>query len=114
MSIATPRELFDSARQVLRLRHLSYQTEKTYLGVIRDYVRFHGRKSPERMGVEEIRAYLSYLAIERNVAASTQNVAFNALLFLYRDVLKIDLPLFDRVERARWRCGGKWRPSPPS
>lgn len=101
MSIASPKDLFDAARQVLRLRHLSYQTEKTYLGVIRDYVRFHGRKNPERMGVDEIRAYLTHLAVERNVAASTQNVAFNALLFLYRDVFKIDLPSIERVERAK-------------
>jgi integron integrase len=82
-------------------KHYSYHTEKTYLGVIQDYVRFHKRRHPVNMGVPELRAYLSALAIDRNVAASTQKVAFNALLFLYRDVLNIQLPAINEVERAK-------------
>ena len=71
-----------------RLKHLSYRTEETYLPIIRRFVEFHGgRRHPRDMGAAEIRAYLSHLAVEQNVTASTQNVAFSALLFLYRDVL---------------------------
>ena len=65
------------------MRHLSYRTEQTYLGVIRRYVAYHGNRSPANMGVPEIRAFLSHLATQGNVAASTQNVAFSALLFLF-------------------------------
>ena len=88
-------------RETLRLRHYSIHTEETYLSTIKRFVEFHGRRHPEKMGVQEIRAYLSHLAIEQNVAPSTQNVAFNALLFLYRDVLKIELPKIENVERAQ-------------
>ena len=101
MSITTPADLYDACREVLRLRHLSYRTEQTYLGVIRRYVGFHGNRNPANIGVPEIRAFLSHLACEGNVAASTQNVAFSALLFLYRDVLKIPLPEIIGVERAQ-------------
>jgi hypothetical protein len=91
-----------NCREVMRLKHLSYRTEQTYLPVIRRFIEFHGgRTHPRDMGAAEIRAYLSHLAVERNVAASTQNVAFSALLFLYRDVLHIDLPAIGQVERAQ-------------
>jgi integron integrase len=101
MSIDSPQELYQAVQDTLRRRHFSYRTEQRYLEVIRDYVRFHERKNPLRLGVPEIRDYLTYLAVERNVAASTQNVAFNALLFLYRDVLEIALPQIEGVERAK-------------
>src|SRR5271165_7341594 len=101
MSIASPNDLFQATREVCRLKHLSYRTEQTYLSVIRNFVRFHHPRNPLNLGVPEIRAYLSSLAIEHNVAASTQNVAFHALLFLYKDVLHIDLPHIDQVERAQ-------------
>jgi integron integrase len=92
----------EKCRQVIRLKHLSYRTEETYLLTIRRFIAFHGgRTHPKDMGAEEIRAYLSYLAIEGNVAASTQNVAFSALLFLYRDVLHLELPAIEHVERAK-------------
>jgi integron integrase len=92
----------DKCRQVMRLKHLSYRTEETYLPVIRRYLEFHGgRRHPRDMGADEIRAFLSHLAVERNVAASTQNVAFSALLFLYRDVLHLHLPAIENVERAQ-------------
>jgi site-specific recombinase XerD len=91
-----------NCREVMRLKHLSYRTEQTYLPVIRRFIEFHGgRTHPRDMGAAEIRAYLSHLAVEQNVAASTQNVAFSALLFLYRDVLHIDLPAIGQVERAQ-------------
>jgi integron integrase len=88
-------------REALRLRHRSLRTEERYLAVARDYMRFHPGKNPCALGVPEIRAYLSHLATGRNVAASTQNVAFNALIFLYRDVLHIELPAIEAVERAQ-------------
>jgi integron integrase len=100
MSIASPKDLYQAVTEVCRLRHLSYRTEQTYLSAIRNFVRFHHPRNPVNLGAPEIRAYLSSLAIEHNVAASTQDVAFHALLFLYRDVLHIDLPAIDQVERA--------------
>jgi len=85
-----PVETFlEKCRQVMRLKHLSYRTEETYLSVIRRFVEFHGgRTHPKDMGAPEIRAVLSQLAAE-------QNVAFSALLFLYRDVLQPELPAID-------------------
>jgi site-specific recombinase XerD len=82
----------NQVRQVLRLKHMSPRTEESYLHYITDYVRFHGKRHLQEMGAPEIRAYLSHLAIEGKVAASTQNVALSALLFLYRGVLRMDLP----------------------
>ena len=83
----------------MRLKHLSYRTEQTYPLTIRRFIEFHsGRTHPKDIGAEEIRAYLSHLAIEGKVAASTQNVAFSALLFLYRDVLHLELPAIEHVD----------------
>jgi integron integrase len=98
-----PVETFlEKCREVMRLKHFSYRTEQTYLPVIRRYLEFHGgRTHPKDMGAPEIRAYLSHLAVEQNVAASTQNVAFSALRFLYRDVLHVALPAIEQVERAQ-------------
>jgi site-specific recombinase XerD len=86
----------------MRLKHLSFRTEETCLPVIRRFIEFlGGRTHPRDMGAAEIRAYLSHLAVEQHAAASTQNVAFSALLFLYRDVLHIDLSAIEQVERAQ-------------
>ena len=93
--------LVDQIRAVARLEHLSEKTEKSYLGYIRNFYEFHQRRPPREMGVAEIRAYLTYLAVERKVAGSTQNVALSSLLFLYQRVLKIELPYIDDIERAR-------------
>lgn len=82
----------NEVRNVLRLKHMSRRTETSYVYYILDFIRFHGKRHPNEMGVEEIRAYLSHLATKNNVAASTQNVALSALLFLYRQVLKLTLP----------------------
>jgi hypothetical protein len=89
-----PIETFlEKCRQVMRPKPLRYRTEETYLLTIRRFFEFHGgRTHPKDMGVEEIGAYLSHLAIEGHVAASTQKVAFSALLFLFRDVLRLKLP----------------------
>ncbi len=74
----------NQVRQSIRLKHMSRRTEKSYLHYIVDYICFHNKQHPQELGVEEIRAYLSHLAINKNVAASTQNIALSALLFLYR------------------------------
>ena len=78
--------------EALRAGHYSYLTEKAYVSWIRRYIRFHGCRHPRDMGAAEITTFLTYLATEGNVAASTQNQALNAILFLYRKVLGIDLP----------------------
>ncbi len=94
-------KLLDQVRTVARLKHLSLKTEKAYVQHIKRFIFFHGKRHPREMREEEIRGYLSHLAVERNVAASTQNVALAALLFLYRDVLKIKLERIEDIERAR-------------
>jgi len=88
-------KLVDQVREVMRFHHYSYRTEETYVGWIVRFVKFHGTTHPRELGQQDVERFLSYLAQEEHVAASTQNQAFNALLFLYRHVL--DLP--DSVER---------------
>ena len=96
-----PPRLLDRVRGALRARHGSLRTEKAYIGWIRRYVLFHDKRHPVEMGAAEITRVLSALAIERNVAASTQNQALSALLFLYREVLAQDLPWLDEIVRAK-------------
>jgi len=93
--------LLDQVHAAIRVRHYSIRTEEAYVQVIRRFILYHGKRHPKEMGVEEIRQYLSHLATDKNVAASTQNVALAALLFLYREVLEIDLPRVEGVERAK-------------
>ena len=88
-------------RAALRTRHCSLRTEKAYVGWIRRYIVFHGKRHPTEMGAAEITRFLSDLAIQRNVAASTQNQALSALLFLYREVLEQELPWLDDIVRAK-------------
>ncbi len=85
----------------MRLRHMSHRTEASYLQYIVDFIRFWGKRHPRELGAGGIRVYPSHLATDKNVAASTQNVALSALLFLYRQVLHMDLPEIDNIERAR-------------
>ena len=93
-------KLLDQVRRAVRLRHLSLRTEEAYLYYIRRYILFHNKRHPSEMGADEIRDYLTHLAVREKVAASTQNVAFSALLFLYREVLQIELPRIEGVARA--------------
>ncbi len=86
-----PRKLLDRVRDMLRVKHYSIRTEKSYVSWIRRYILFHGKRHPKDMGVPEIEAFLTHLAVEENVAASTQNQALSALLFLYTQVLDKDL-----------------------
>jgi integron integrase len=93
--------LIDEVRTVARLRHLSYRTEESYIGVIKRFVHFYRGRDPREMGAAEVRAFLVHLATEERVAASTQNVALHALCFLYRDVLGAELPDLGEIERAK-------------
>src|ERR687895_213417 len=94
-------KLLDQVREKLRVRHYSIRTEQAYLQWIKRFILFHGKRHPRDMGAQELTQFLSDLAIQRNVSASTQNQALNAILFLYRDVLKIQLPWLDDVQRAK-------------
>jgi integron integrase len=93
--------LLDRLRAEIRLRHYSIRTEETYVDWARRFILFHGKRHPKDMGSQEVTAFLSHLASERNVSASTQNQAKSALLFLYREVLDIELPWLDEVIAAK-------------
>jgi integron integrase len=93
--------LGERARAAMRLRHFSPRTEETYLGWMRRYHAFHGRRDPAGLGAEHVTAFLNSLAIQGRVAAATQNQALAAILFLYREVLGIALPWLDDLVHAR-------------
>ena len=97
---SSPR-LLDQVRDALRLRHYSLRTEQSYLGWIKRYILFHNKKHPKDMGAAHVEAFLSHLAVQGQVAASTQNQALSAILFLYKEVLKTELPWLDNVVRAK-------------
>lgn len=84
-------KLLDQLRHAIRRRNYSYRTEKTYVDWIKRFIFFHNKRHPREMGTAEIEAFLIHLAVEGNVAASTQNQARSALLFLYNHVLEISL-----------------------
>jgi site-specific recombinase XerD len=86
-----PKKLLDQVRDALRLKNYAYSTEKTYVDWIERYIRFHKLRHPKEMNAPEIEAFLTHLAVNQNVAPSTQNQALSALLFLYRNVLHIEL-----------------------
>ena len=88
-------------REAIRARHYSRQTEKTYWYWIRSFIHFHGKRHPGAMGAAEVTAFLSFLATQRNVAAATQNQALAALLFLFKNVLDLELPWLDGIVRAQ-------------
>jgi integron integrase len=93
--------LLEEVRRRLRLKHYSLRTEQAYLGWIRRYILFNGKRHPRELGAAEVERFLSDLAVRNRVAAGTQNQALSALLFLYREVLGIDLPWMDNVVRAK-------------
>jgi integrase len=94
-------ELLDRVRTLIRTRHYSYRTEQSYIHWIKRYILFHNKRHPAEMGAAEVTQFLSHLAVSQKVSASTQNQALAALLFLYRNVLSIDLPWLDDVVRAK-------------
>ena len=93
--------LLDQVREIIRVKHYSPKTENAYVGWIRRYILFHGKRHPSEMGADQVAGFLSHLALEAHVAASTQNQAFNALLFLYQQVLGIDLGEIAGAVRAK-------------
>ena len=93
--------LLDLVRDAIRRRHYSRRTEEAYVHWIRRFIYFSGKRHPSTMGAEEVTAFLNWLASERNVAASTQNQALSALLFLYKEVLGTTLPWLDDLVRAQ-------------
>ena len=94
-------KLLDQVRQQIRVRNYSIRTEAVYAEWVKRYIRFHRYRHPAAMGAEEIEAFLTHLAVKRDVSASTQNQALAALLFLYKEVLKLDLPWLQGVVRAK-------------
>ena len=101
MDACRPPRLLDQVRAPLRTRHYSYRTDKSHVGWIRRFILFHGKRHPREMGATEIEAFLTHLAVNRNVASATQNQALNAILFLYREVLGVDLPWLANIRRAK-------------
>ncbi|WP_036251023.1 integron integrase [Methylobacter sp. BBA5.1] len=97
----TPPKLLDQVRERIRVKHYSIRTEKQYVQWIKRFILYHGKRHPQEMGMAEVEAFLTHLAVEGKVSASTQNQALSALLFLYKEVLLIDLPWLNNVVRAK-------------
>ena len=93
--------LLEQVRQCLRLKHYSIRTEDAYVQFIKRFILFQRKRHPSEMGAVEIRQFFSHLATEGRVSASTQNQALAALLFLYREVLGVELPFIEGIERLR-------------
>src|SRR2546421_11734385 len=93
--------LLDRLRAAVRLRHYSLWAEEAYAAWVRRFILFHGKRHPLEMGAAEINEFLSHLAVEGQVSASTQNQAFSALLFLYKCVLEVEPGLIGGVVRAK-------------
>ncbi|MGB7651306.1 MAG: integron integrase [Gallionella sp.] len=96
-----PPKLLDQVRDKIRVKHYSIRTETQYVQWIKRFIFFHDKRHPKEMGAGEVEAFLTHLAVAGNVSASTQNQALSALLFLYREVLGIELPWLDEVVRAK-------------
>ena len=94
-------KLLDQVRHAIRMRHYSRRTEQTYVAWVRRFILFHLKKHPATMGAPEIETFLSWLATNQRVSASTQNQALSALLFLYRHVLRVDIGPLAHVARAK-------------
>ena len=97
---ARPR-LLDQVRDRIRFKHYSLRTEQVYVDWIKRFIRFHGNRHPSDLSCAHLEAFLTHLAVDSQVAASTQNQAQSALLFLYREVLARKLPLLDGIRRAK-------------
>jgi site-specific recombinase XerD len=93
--------LLEQVREALRLRHYSLRTKQAYAHWVKRFVLFHGKRHPREMGAAEVASFLSWLAVEGQVSAATQGQALAALLFLYKQVLGVDLPWLDEIARAK-------------
>jgi integrase len=96
-----PARLLDQLRAAIRYRHSSYRTEQVYVDWIRRFILFHGKRHPSEMAEAEVTAFLQYLATERDVSAATHQQALSALLFLYRNVLMVELPWLGDIVRPK-------------
>lgn len=96
-----PPKLLDQVRNKLRVKHYSIRTEQSYTDWIKRFILFHGKRHPNELGGQDVEAFLTYLAVEGKVAAATQNQAKSAILFLYREVLDVELPWLDNVTQAK-------------
>jgi site-specific recombinase XerD len=96
-----PPRLLEQMHAVLRARHYSLRTEDTYLGWVKRFILFHGKRHPRDMGLQEVQQFLSHLAVAGHVAASTQSQALSAILFLYQQVLKQDIGWLHDIVRAK-------------
>jgi integron integrase len=96
-----PRTLIEAVRQAIRVRHYALKTEQAYVYWIRYYIRFHALRHPRDMGAAEATAFLTYLAVDRELTDSTQRQALSAILFLYRKVLELNMPWLDEMVRAK-------------
>src|SRR6267154_6472194 len=96
-----PKKLLERVRDVIRVKHYSWRTERTYCDWIERFIRFHRMRHPAEMGAAEVGEFLTHLARDGNVSASTQNQALSALLFLYKQVLKEEIGWLEDVERAK-------------
>jgi len=101
LAAARKPKLLEQVRHVIRFRHYSYQTEKTYIHWIKRFIFFHQKRHPSAMGKEEVEQFLTALAVDRHVSAATQNQALHALLFLYRAVLTQELGWLDNIVPAK-------------
>ncbi|MHA1305293.1 MAG: integron integrase [Candidatus Heimdallarchaeaceae archaeon] len=91
----------DQLSGVMRLKHYSLKTEKSYVHWVRRFILFHKKRHPQEMGAPEVQAFLNYLAVDQHVSASTQNQALNALVFLYKHVIKKELGTIDAIRAQR-------------
>src|SRR5574338_508411 len=94
-------KLLDQVRDRIRVKHYSLRTEEAYVDWIKRYILHHGKRHPKELGASDVEAFLTHLAVHGRVAVSTQNQAKSALLFLYREVLGVELPWLDNVTQAR-------------
>lgn len=101
----TPRQgeprFLDQLANACRRRHLSYRTEQSYVAWVRRFILFHNKRHPQDLGPTEVRAFLTHLAVNRKVSASTQNQALNAIVFMYREVVRRDPGEFGEFDRAK-------------
>ncbi|MGZ4924195.1 MAG: integron integrase [Halobacteriota archaeon] len=97
----TPPKLLDQMRERIRVKHYSIRTETQYVQWAKRFILFHNKRHPQDMGADEVEAFLTHLAVNGQVSASTQNQALSALLFLYKEVLSMDLPWLNNVVRAK-------------
>lgn len=94
-------KLLQRVRAEIRVRHYSRRTEEAYVHWIRRYIVFHGRRHPSELGSADVKEFLTWLAVDRHVAASTQNQAFSAVLFMYKDVLRMNIGDIEHASHAK-------------